>query len=566
MEMHGCHCAVPIVKPKVELHKHGKCSTKPYLYQPLASPTSIRLLKVQPFSGSTHVCEEDLYSPLKCSLVTVDLVNNSSYTALSYTWRDPMVYYSSETDIVPPEDWYCQCHTIDIDGEEVTISTNLYTAIISLRHIKSATRYAKSDGLQEDTEYIWIDALCINQSNLIEKSSQVQLMDRIYLQSKHVLVWLGGAGTMSDTSIVILNKLFELGMATRNEEGQHVGLELLPEMELDDSRFYEILGMEWHISPQEWSHIFAFLNRSWFRRTWVIQELGLAKKAAVSQNVNDWDTEMFLSLEYVRHKQIVASKEAAIGKGVEQEGLVPISQRLMLFRSTQASDPRDKIYAFLGISNGGTLPIPQFLVPDYSFSPAQVYIQWAGFMIPSDTHFCLLSMVEDPSLRKVERLPSWVPDFSTDCRPIPFQMPAPLPFRAGRRLGPMYAKFPEPGVLEVQGYMLNKISAVVKVSHLEKAGIKAIADFLAPLPRVMMIKKPNTEFRPDTTEIALSDYQNIHEENAAWESLLLPDEMTPLHKQILGSQSGTGDNIIFLTGGDFPNMPEEWLDKGDNLH
>ncbi|KAF8856022.1 HET-domain-containing protein [Acephala macrosclerotiorum] len=278
MDMPGCHCAVPIVKPKIESHKNGKCSVKPYRYQPLSSPTSIRLLKVQPFTGATHVCELDLFSPLKGSLVTVDLAENPSYTALSYTWGYPMVYYSSETDIVPQGDWYCQCYTIEIDGEEVTISTNLYTALVSLRYIKSAARYASSDGLQEDTEHIWIDALCINQSNLIEKSSQVQMMGRIYLQSKHVLVWLGGADHMSITAMALLNGLTEIGFSTHNEEGQYVGLELLPEMELDDPRFYKTLGMEWHISPREWSHIFAFLNRSWFRRAWVIQELGLAKR------------------------------------------------------------------------------------------------------------------------------------------------------------------------------------------------------------------------------------------------------------------------------------------------
>ena len=710
MDMPGCHCAVPIVKPKVGSHKNEKCTSKPYQYQPLHSSTSIRLLKVQPFTRANHVCEEDLFSPLKGSLVTVDLINKPSYTALSYTWGDPMVYYFSEADVMPRESWYCQCYTIEIDGEEVTISTNLYTALVSLRYIKSATRYADSDCIQEDTEYIWVDALCINQSDLPEKSSQVQMMDQIYLQSKHVLVWLGGADHMSATSILLLNKLTEIGWATRNEKGEYVGLELLPEMELNDPRFYEILGMERHISPGEWSHIFAFLNRSWFRRAWVIQELGLAKKATVvcglhvfnaaalhkwilflekmhilpkikalgpsivagselrsensywhhsgedrpdtytlynSQEVSEWNTRMFLSLEYVRQKRNGINKEFTSVKAFEKKSLPPLSVSLMLFRSTQASDPRDNIYAFLGVSHGGTLPIPPSLVPDYSLSPAQVYIQWAKFLIPSDAHLFLLSLVEDPSLRKMDDLPSWVPDFSTDCRPLPFRMPAPLPFCADRGLGPMFANFPEPGVLEVRGYMLNKISAVARADDLENGGIKAIADFLSPLPAMMGIKNPNTAFHPGTTEVEITDYvpqsrldmywrtlitdrfrdehpapetcgqamrisfrralsntaaqfhkdlatgdefirqwesrwKNILEENAAWESLLLPDEMTPLvginkrikfkaptnifqHEQMARSQSGKGDNIVFLTGGEFPNMPEEWLDLGDNL-
>jgi len=44
-----------------------------------------------------------------------------------------------------------------------------------------------------------------------------------------------------------------------------------------------------------------------------------------------------------------------------------------------------------------------------------------------------------------------------------------------------------------------------------------------------------------------------------------PPTDTIQHEQMARSQAGTGDNIIFLTGGEFPNMPEEWLDRGDNL-
>jgi hypothetical protein len=36
-------------------------------------------------------------------------------------------------------------------------------------------------------------------------------------------------------------------------------------------------------------------------------------------------------------------------------------------------------------------------------------------------------------------------------------------------------------------------------------------------------------------------------------------------EQLARAQAGTGDNIISLTGGEFPNMPEEWLDLGNNL-
>ncbi|KUJ23875.1 HET-domain-containing protein [Mollisia scopiformis] len=696
MDMDGCHCNVPVLKPNVESHRHGKCPIKPCSYQTLPSETSIRLLKLHTFPGTNHSCEKDLFSPLKCSLVTVDLSDNPAYAALSYTWGDPKIYYSSEDEIVAQSDWYCQCHTMEIDGEEVTISTNLYTALISLRYVKSAARYAEHNNVHEDCIYIWIDALCINQSDVSEKSSQVQLMGRIYSQSLHVLVWLGGADPISDSSIVLLEMLIALCLPTRNADGKYIGLELLPEMALDDPRFYEILGLSEHISIQIWSRLFAFLNRSWFRRAWVIQELGLAVKATFicglhlfndahlrkwilllsdmkilskledlepllvsgheltehqllqraswpttssyslykSQDVNAWDIDMFMFLEYVRQKRKESKEISLLDQTVKRNAaFLPISQTIMLYRSTEASDPRDKIYAFLGISHGGTVPIPQSLAPNYSLSPRQVYIQWAEFMISSDTHLCLLSMVEDHSVRKMDGIPSWVPDFSTECRPVPFRRQSPLPFCADRGLGPMLAAFSEPGVLEVRGYKLNRITATAKSSDLEQGGIKAIAEFLSALPQGMMIKQPNTPLQQGSTTVDVDTYmpqsrldfywrtlitdrftkeqhpapqscgqamrisfrrclsqtaadlihnsktgdeftqrwQSYMEDNAAWESLLLPGEITPLQERLAEANSAaretqTSQLIVLNEDEDFgPNTPTELLANGQNL-
>ncbi|KAH8726121.1 heterokaryon incompatibility protein-domain-containing protein, partial [Phaeosphaeriaceae sp. PMI808] len=38
---------------------------------------------------------------------------------------------------------------------------------------------------------VWVDAICINQTDLEEKSAQVSMMGNIYAAAKCVLVWLG---------------------------------------------------------------------------------------------------------------------------------------------------------------------------------------------------------------------------------------------------------------------------------------------------------------------------------------------------------------------------------------
>jgi hypothetical protein len=208
------------------------------------------------------------------------------------------------------------------------------------------------------------------------------------------------------------------------------------------------------------------------------------------QDANSWNCDIFLFIALVRDK-INKSRESLTGpEAVAVENLLPISQCILLFRSTEALDPRDKIYAFLGMSHDRNLDALAPLLPDYTLSPQEVYIKWSKSMLRSDAHLCLLSMVEDLSLRKIKSLPSWVPDFSTDCRPIPFRVPSPLPFSASRGLGAMDISFPELGVLEVLGFRLNEVAALARNSDLEKGGLTAIAKFLSALPRVMMIKKP----------------------------------------------------------------------------
>ncbi|KAH9204993.1 heterokaryon incompatibility, partial [Leptodontidium sp. 2 PMI_412] len=64
------------------------------------------------------------------------------------------------------------------DGTAIAITTNCRDALIALRK-----RYGRLT--------IWIDAICINQQDIEEKSKQIQLMEEIYSWSERVIVWLG---------------------------------------------------------------------------------------------------------------------------------------------------------------------------------------------------------------------------------------------------------------------------------------------------------------------------------------------------------------------------------------
>ena len=124
------------------------------LYQemPLPSPTSIRLLKATPNDSAS--------GDLSYSLSAFELQDIPSYSALSYTWGNPLPSEGPDEDSL----WLAESHSIHCNGYSVGVKLNLFESLTSL---------AK---LQYD-DYIWIDALCIDQNTLSERNSQVSLIE-----------------------------------------------------------------------------------------------------------------------------------------------------------------------------------------------------------------------------------------------------------------------------------------------------------------------------------------------------------------------------------------------------
>lgn len=137
---------------------------KPYRYEPLpTNEKSIRLLRVHPAHAFTD--------PLICTLRQYSLKQKPLYTALSYSWGDGAF------------DSYIIC-----DSRELAITSHLDLAIRRFR------------GTNE--QVIWIDAICIDQSNIDERNHQINLMPFIYQQTFHVFVYLGEATGIEGRALV----------------------------------------------------------------------------------------------------------------------------------------------------------------------------------------------------------------------------------------------------------------------------------------------------------------------------------------------------------------------------
>jgi hypothetical protein len=82
----------------------------------------------------------------------------SDYVALSYEWGQP----GSEVGI-------------EVDGQSFAVRRNLYDFLVMIMRVRE-------EEIWSERFHIWIDAISINQDDLLEKSSQVQLMADILIK------------------------------------------------------------------------------------------------------------------------------------------------------------------------------------------------------------------------------------------------------------------------------------------------------------------------------------------------------------------------------------------------
>lgn len=179
--------------------------------------------------------------------------NDTSYEALSYTWR------SSE----PDEDASVAFGNDNYPGtSSLRLGGNLACA---LRHLRYAEKPRK----------LWIDAVCIDQSNLEERGEQVAEMSTIYQNASCVIVWLGNGSEDSDLA---MRKLAYLGRQVILTKDNWL---ICPPG--SEEPYWCESSCHVPYSEETWTAIGKLLERSWFSRIWIIQEIQLAAHGAVVQ-------------------------------------------------------------------------------------------------------------------------------------------------------------------------------------------------------------------------------------------------------------------------------------------
>ncbi|KAF4635100.1 hypothetical protein G7Y89_g3001 [Cudoniella acicularis] len=133
-------------------------------------------------------------------------------------------------------------------GENLAVTQNLCDALVHLRY-------------PSKPRVFWIDAICVDQQNLMERSAQVQRMGEVYTLAHRVVVWLGPQDDSSTYAIELLEKLnSQIKVNMRN------GTKSNSALSSSDLRY----GSEpLSLSREEYAVLSSLFYRSWFERLWI---------------------------------------------------------------------------------------------------------------------------------------------------------------------------------------------------------------------------------------------------------------------------------------------------------
>lgn len=352
----------------------------------------IRLLVLEPGSLTDR-------GPLRARIKTAPLSARPQYAALSYAWgentprhilvvcnekaRDDEDDDDEDDDVDDFEAW--RRHQVrqqergrhgdrapagngarvlqeECDEPEqcyaLPITANLYSALRFLR-------------LPDAPLVLWVDAVCIDQRNNNERSSQVALMGRIYSLAERVLVWLGEEEEHEGERAFGLVAKLDRVLAARNRGYASTGTLMNVE---------DFIAREGQAVSQvgDLGVLRGLFARPWFRRLWVAQEVIKAREGylVLGQRVMPLDVftnviRALVAVLQINFMAMVGMESLATFMAISHTKLqqdryrlkdddqMDIVNLIFNFRWTLCADPRDRIYALLGLAWS------EGLVPDY---------------------------------------------------------------------------------------------------------------------------------------------------------------------------------------------------------
>ncbi|KAH8882409.1 HET-domain-containing protein, partial [Thozetella sp. PMI_491] len=291
----------------------------------------------------------DEHAPIQCQLFEYPFLDSGEgpdlYDALSYVWG------SREN----PQ------HVFTDEGY-LRVTNSLYAALLHLRD-RSLGRI------------IWIDAICINQENKGEKGEQILRMAEIYSRASRVIVWLGEAKNNSDQA-------------------------------LEDIRL--AADADFPVNTLNKQAILTLLQRPWFERIWVLQEVAAARSILIKCGLTEIDGYAFCkglnsgsldllgkatpdlrnlihTITYLIERATFRRKKISRSSTTFSLHIRPLGELIDMYHTREATERHDKVFALLSMSSDD--PTSAGIRPEYDLKWGKLMKRLVSFILrrsPSD--------------------------------------------------------------------------------------------------------------------------------------------------------------------------------------
>ena len=362
------------------------------------------------------------------------------FMALSYTWGDPTI------------------------GREILVNGH---SLMVTKNVDDCLRVLRSKPYTHKGWRYWIDAICINQENIIERASQVNKMRELYTRAWTPLIWLG-----------------------EQVEGSNEALDLMQTLASEFStpdavnRLTKVLHQNPdHFGKGRWRALNEIVCRRYWRRLWILQEAALGRSTTpvlcgertlpwalfprvfdllskTDEVINTYITNELLEVNFQFDLAIWPNLETVSEIQVLQDcrsrgQRVNMYRLLFLSRTVFATDPRDKVYGMLGLMDDS---VARLIKPDYTDTVVNVYRSFALATIEGTGSLDILrhsGSIDDAR----SNIPSWLPDWRTDSIPAALTTSDTAFAASGSSLASAQT-LPDSQLLSCRGYIIDRIDGI----------------------------------------------------------------------------------------------------------
>jgi hypothetical protein len=373
------------------------------------------------------------------------------YNTLSYMWGDPSI----------------KRRAVLVNDQVMEITQNLWDYF----HSEMLDPSHSSERL-----WLWVDAICIDQRNIEERSAQVKRMKHIYDQAQGCVAWLGPA---SNDSGKAMDLLYNIGMEQFESQAEIVTY--LAAICEDPDAF----------GTGAWKALADFVSRPYWSRLWVMQEIVLSKHALViacggrsilwahlymgisllSNDLSVAGSCLYHNLDHENENSAAETFEAMWKSFIDrlarlqklstlykikdrgEESLYSIDTIVPLAQTAHQTDERDKVYGILSLIDER---IVKLIEPDYTLSTEETYLNFVVAAIKATQSLDIVCQSRFNSSGR-KRIPTWVVDLSAELV-VATEMATAVPYHTskGRACSPRF----QDSTLLVEGFVFDRIDGL----------------------------------------------------------------------------------------------------------